>query len=508
MAKRKMSTFERLNTGEMNRKQRRELGRKVAAGDPGLSIENPDAGGIDVGNESHFVAVPPDRDPNPVQESGCWTEALNQRAEWLKACRIDTGAMQATGVYWIALYDVLEQHGIRAVLVNAQHTKNVPGRKTDVQECQWLMKLPTYGLVRDSFRLPEQMEGVRTVWRVRSRHVQDAGREVQHMQKALTKRNVQLANGISDIHGVSGQAIIGAILKGERDPYKLADLADSRVKASREEVARSLEGNWREDVLFELQQAVDSCRFVHRQMQECDQQLERSLANLPARILDVPAARKDAPTATPKKNKKKNKKKAAKPRGNEPELDLEAELKRICGVDLTSIDGISVMTAQTIVSEVGTDMSGFKDENHFASWLALTPSNNISAGKTVSRGKKKAKNRVAAAFRLSATTLLESDSYLGARYRHLRRQLPTFASAVKAMAHYLALIGLPHVHQRRSLGGLGRGTIRAKTHRTGTGESEFQSPCQRLQADSDRRSQLKPVAPQLQAGKRHQRQGP
>jgi transposase len=425
-----------LSRGEMNRRQRRELGRKVAAGDPGLTVENPNAGGIDVGNESHFVAVPPDRDPNPVREFGCWTEALIQMAEWLKACRIDTVAMQATGVYWIALYDVLEQHGIRVVLVNAQHTKNVPGRKTDVQESQWLMKLHTYGLVRDSFRLPEQMESVRTIWRLRDRHVKEAGRTIQHMQKALTKMNVQLANVISDINGVSGQAIIGAILQGERDPYKLADLKDHRVKASREEVARSLEGNWREDVLFELQQAVNSYHFAHQQMQECDPKLERYLAALPTRILDVPAQPEGALAAMPKKKKKK----AKKPRGNEPQLNLEAELKRICGVDLTSIDGINVMTAQTIVSEIGTDMSRFKDEDHFAAWLGLTPSKDISAGKTVRRGKKKVKNRLAGALRTAATTLLESDSYLGARYRHLRRQLPSFASAVKAMAHYLALL--------------------------------------------------------------------
>jgi len=163
MAKRRMSTFERLERGRLNRKQRRELGRQVAAADPGLTIVHANAGGIDVGNESHYVAVPPDRDPNPVREFGCWTAALNQMAEWLKSCQIDTVAMQATGVYWIALYDVLEQHGIRVVLVNAQHTKNVPGRKTDVQECQWLMKLHTYGLLRDSFRLAQEMEGVRTI---------------------------------------------------------------------------------------------------------------------------------------------------------------------------------------------------------------------------------------------------------------------------------------------------------------------------------------------------------
>ena len=264
MAKRKMSTFERLKAGLRNRAQRRELGRRVAASDPGLTVVHPHAGGIDVGHESHFVGVPPDRDENPVRELGGWRRALNERAEWLKSCRIDTVAVPATGVYWIALYDVLEQHGLRVVLVHAQHTKNVPGRKTDVQECQWLMKWHTYGLLRDSFRLQQDMEYVRTIWRLRDRHVQDAGRAVQHRQKALTKRNVQLANVISDISGLSGQAIIHAILQGERDPSQLADLVDYRVKASREEVARSLEGNWRADVLFELRQAVDSISRIGR----------------------------------------------------------------------------------------------------------------------------------------------------------------------------------------------------------------------------------------------------
>ncbi len=435
MAKRRMSTFERLKTGQMNRAQRRELGRRVAASDPGLTVVHANAGGIDVGNESHFVAVPPDRDANPVREFGCWTRALNEMAEWLKSCRIDTVAVQATGVYWIALYDVLEQQGIRVVLVNAQHTKNVPGRKTDVQECQWLMKLHTYGLMRDSFRLQQEMESVRTVWRLRDRHVKDAARDVQHMQKALTKMNVQLANVISDISGLSGQAIVSAILQGERDPFRLADLADYRVKASREEVARSLEGNWRAEVLFELQQAVDSYHFAHRQMQECDQKLALYLGSLPARTLELPA-----PSQAPPETAVQKRKKARKPRDNEPRMDLKTELKRICGVDLTSIDGINVMTAFTVISEVGTDLSGFKDENHFASWMGLAPSKDISGGKVVGRGKRKVNNRVAIMLRTAATSLLESDTHLGARYRHLRRQLPTFKAAVKAMARYLAVL--------------------------------------------------------------------
>ena len=240
---------------------------------------------------------------------------------------------------------------------------------------------------------------------------------------------------ISDISGLSGQTIIAAVLKGERDPYKFADLADYRVKASREEVARSLEGNWRAEVLFELQQAVDSYRFAHRQMQECDEKLALYLTNLPTRTLDIPAPSNPAPETVVQKRKK-----ARKPRDNEPRMDLKAELKRICGVDLTSIDGINVMTAFTVISEVGTDMSGFQNENHFASWMGLAPSKDISGGKTVGRGKKKVKNRVAVALRTAATSLLESDTHLGARYRYLRRQLPSYQGAVKAMARYLAVL--------------------------------------------------------------------
>ena len=308
MAKRKKSAFERLNNSQLNRKQRRDLGRRLAGNDPGLTVVHSDAGGIDVGNESHFAAVPPDRDANPVQEFGCWTADLKRMAEWLHACRIDTVAMQATGVYSIPLYDILTAHGIRVVLVNAQHTTNVPGRKSDVQECQWIMKLHTYGLLRDSFRLEEKMESVRTIWRLRDRRVKDASRAVQHMQKALTKMNIQLANVISDISGVSGQAIIAAILKGERDPWQLADLRHEMVRASREEVARSLEGNWRDDLIFELRQAVDSFHFAHQQMQQCDRQLERFLASLPTRIVDIPTERVTTAITLKAKKERKTKK--------------------------------------------------------------------------------------------------------------------------------------------------------------------------------------------------------
>ena len=432
MAKREQSTFERLKGKHLNRKERRELQRRLFSDDPGLEILHPDAAGIDIGNESHFVAVPPERDPEPVREFGSWTADLEGMAVWLKSCGIKTVAMQSTGVYWIATYDVLEKHGFEVFLVNARDTRNLPGRKTDVQESQWLRKLHTYGLLRNSFRPPDEIRAVRTTWRVRDRLVQDASRHVQHMQKALTTMNVQLANVVSDITGLTGQAIVRTILQGERDIYVLADLRDARVKASREEIARSLEGNWREDVLFELKQAVDAYDFVQKQMSECDKQLEKYMAALPSRSLPGSDAEE-----TDDGGKKKQKSK--KPKGNAPKFDLKAELRRVNGVDLTTIDGIDVMTAETILSEVGTDLSRFKTEQHFVSWAGLTPSQDVSGGKVIRQRSRRVNNRVGNALRLAARSLFRSESYLGARFRKLRARRGA-PKAIKGMARYMGCL--------------------------------------------------------------------
>jgi transposase len=445
MAKRKSSTFERLTSGKMNRKQRKELMRRVYADDPGLEVVHRHVAGIDVGNESHFVAVAPGRDPQPVREFGCWTADLLRMAEWLKSCGIETVVMQSTGVYWIAVYDVLEKAGFKVWLSNARETKNLPGRKSDVQEGQWLMKLHTYGLLRNSFRPPEHIRAVRTIWRLRDRHVREAGREIQHMQKAMTTMNVQLANVLSDISGVSGQAIIRAILGGQRDPYELAKLRDYRVKASLEEVARSLEGNWQEDVLFELQHAVDGYDFCQEQIRKCDQQLQQYLAALPsgkiapvaARVAEAQAGSTSAAVSSQPPQKSKKKRKRSKPRGNEPRFDLEAELKRICGVDLTTLDGVHVMTVLTFVSELGTDMRPWRTEDHLVSWLKLSPNRQISGGKVIKQERNRTKNRVANALRMAASGLKDSDSYLGARFRQLRGRLGP-GKATKAMAAHLA----------------------------------------------------------------------
>src|SRR5437899_5180423 len=259
---------------EMNRKQRREMVRQIQSEDLSLEVIHPDAAGIDIGNEFHYVAVPPSRDNQPVRRFGCTTAELKAMATWLRQCGIGTVAMQSTGVYWVAVYDILEQAGMEVYLVNARETKNLPGRKTDVQESQWLMKLHTYGLLRNSFRPSQEIRILRTYWRQRQDLVRSTGRHIQRMQKALTRMNIQLANVLSDVSGMTGQAIVKAILAGERDPYQLAALRNWRVKASEEEIARSLEGNWQEDLLFVLQQEQDGYEFCQKQMAECDQRLQ------------------------------------------------------------------------------------------------------------------------------------------------------------------------------------------------------------------------------------------
>ena len=436
MAKRKMSTFERLKHGKLNRKQWRELGRRLNSEDSGLQVVHPDAAGIDIGNESHFVAIPPDRDTTPIREFGSWTADLHEMAHWLQEHGIRTVAMQSTGVYWIPVLEVLEQAGLEVYLVNARGTKNLPGRKTDVQECDWIRKLHTYGLLRNSFRPSEEIRAVRTIWRQRERWVQETGRAVQHMQKALTTMNVQLANAISDISGVTGQAIVRAIIEGKRDPWELAELRDRRIFASKEEIAHSLQGHWREDVIFELRQAVESYDFFQKQMAACDQELIKYMAAIETRQIDP---EQDLPKdATPLSSTKSARRSKTRSK-NRPGFDLGSELQRTIGVDLTRIDGIDVITAQVVFSEIGADFSAFPDENHFASWLTLAPKRDISGGKVIRNVPAAGRNRVANALRMAAESLSRSNSYLGARYRRLRSRLDG-PVAVKAMARYLACL--------------------------------------------------------------------
>src|SRR5215470_3369522 len=411
---------------KMNRKQRRDLARRIQAQDLSLEVVHPDAAGIDIGNESHYVAVPSTRDSQPVRRFGCTTGELKAMAEWLKQCRIRTVAMQSTGVYWVAVYDILEQAGFEVYLVNARDTKNLPGRKSDVQESQWLMKLHTYGLLRNSFRPSQEIRMMRTYWRQRNDLVQSAGRHIQRMQKALTQMNVQLANVLTDISGLTGQVIIKAILAGERDPRQLAAYRDPRVKATEEELAAHLEGNWQEDLLFVLQQEQDGYEFCQKQMSECDQRLQRYLQQQEDR-------RHGASLPQEKRKERLRKKK----KGNAPQFALRAELFRMTGTDLTQIDGIDVTTTMTILSEAGWDMSKWKTEHHFVSWLRLCPDNRVSGDKIIGKGRLPTNNRVTNALRMAASTLRLSNTYLGAQFRRLRTKLGP-PVAIKAMAAKLA----------------------------------------------------------------------
>jgi transposase len=390
----------------------------------GLPPLNLNAAGIDVGNATHYVAVPPGRDAQPVSEFGSFTADLHRMARWLKACRVDTVVMQATGVYWIGLYQVLEEHGLNVRVVNARYTKTLPGRKTDVQECQWLQKLHTFGLLNNSFLPPAKIRELRTYLRQRENLVVGAATCIQHLQKTLTEMNVQLANVISDLTGVTGMAILRAMVAGERNPARLAALKNERIQASRAEIEQSLEGHWREELLFVLKQSLEMYDLYLEKIAACDQRIEAHLKTMTAKV-DVQA--QPMPEARRRKY----------PRRHQPRFDLRGQLYRVTGVDLTQIDGIDVQTAQTLISEVGVEMSAWKTEHHFSSWLGLCPDNRISGGKVLKRRTRRVISRASTALRLAAWNLLRSQSALGANFRRLRARLGA-PKAITAMAHKLA----------------------------------------------------------------------
>jgi len=419
----------------LTRKQRKDLARRLWTQDPGLDIVHPHAAGIDIGNSTHYVAVRPDRDPDSVRRFECFTADLHRLADWLQHCGVTTVAMQSTGVYWIPLYEILDARGIEVYLVNARHTKNLPGRKTDVQESQWLLKLHTYGLLRNSFHPSAAIRVVRTYWRQRGDHVQAVSTCIQRMQKVLTQMNIQLANVISDLSGWTGQRIIRAILDGERDPAALAALSHPGIRATRDMIAKSLEGTWQTDLLFVLQQEVAMYDAYQQRIAECDHALEQHLKGFADKVTDAPLD--GEPSATTGARLRSGPKRRRKAGSHAPQFDLGRELHRISGVDLTRIDGIDVGVAQAVISEVGLDMTRWKTEAHFASWLGLCPDNRITGGKVIRKGTRHVVNRAATALRLAATTLLRSQSYLGGQYRRLRARLGA-PKAITAMAHKLA----------------------------------------------------------------------
>lgn len=392
----------------------------MAQGKRVFELTHPNAAGIDIGAASHFVAVPPDRDDEPVREFPSFTQDLNRLADWLIACGVDTVAMESTGVYWIPLFELLESRGFTVYLVNARHVKNVSGRKSDVLDCQWLQQLMSFGLLAGAFRPQGELCALRTVARQRDMLLTYQARHVQHMQKALTQMNLQLAQVISDVVGETGQKIIRAILAGERDGQALAKLRNVRIRASEEDIAKALQGDWREEHLFALKQAVVLYDAYAEQLAECDRQLEKILTAL---------AQHEGQPDQPKR------------RGggarNAPRFDVRTHLFQLCGVDLTRIDGIDVTTAFKVLAEVGADLSRFKSAKHFASWLGLCPGTQISGGKVLSNASKRTANRAAQALKIAAANLRTSQSALGAYYRRLCARMDK-PRAITACAHKLA----------------------------------------------------------------------
>jgi transposase len=386
-------------------------------------VLQPNAAGIDVGAAEHWVAVPQGRDEPSVRSFGCFTADLYALADWLARCGVETVAMESTGVYWIPLFQVLEARGFEVKLVNARHVKNVPGRKTDVLDCQWLQRLHSCGLLSGSFRPEDQVCVLRSYWRHRENLVSGAAAQVQQMQKALTQMNLQLHKVITDITGETGMSIIRAILAGERDAVKLAQLKDPRVKSSVAQLAKALEGDYRPEHLFALQQAVELYDTYREKIVACDREVERCLQRFDIR------AGSTSPGAAPARRKNRH----------QPGFDLHGHLCRITGVDFTRIDGLDVLSVQTILAEVGLEPSPFPSAKHFCSWLGLCPNNRITGGRVKSSQTQKNANRAATAFRLGAQSLARSDTALGAFYRRMRSRLGA-PKAITATAHKLARI--------------------------------------------------------------------
>jgi len=398
---------------------------------------HPNTAGIDVGSGSHFVAVPPGRDPKPVREFPSFTVDLHRIVKWLKKCHIEKVAIESTGVYWIPLYEILEDNGFDVCLVNAKHIKNAPGRKTDVQDSQWLQQLHAYGLLQKSFRPTQTIVELRTFCRQRTGLIENASAYVLRMQKVLTEMNIQLNNVISDITGVTGMKIIKAIISGERSPKALARLRHARCRNPQEVIMKSLEGNYRDEHVFSLKQNLQIFQFHNAKISECEKEIEIRLQQIEAQIVPpkfpgVPGINHRSTTeviSRPKAPKKLRK--------HEFGFDLETHLERITGVNLAKIPGMTESSALLVISEIGLGITQWKNSKHFASWLGLCPKNKISGGKILSSRTRPGSKRVAWILRLCATSLHNSKSALGAHLRRLKSRLGA-PKAITALAHKLA----------------------------------------------------------------------
>jgi len=399
------------------------MGEKRGGRQHVLERINLHACGIDIGASGHHVAVPPGSSPDgmDVLEFGAFTEDLIGIAQWLQACEVTTVAMESTGVYWIPLYDLLDSHGFDVHLVDPRQLKRVPGRKTDLLDCQWLQELHTMGLLSGAFRPPDQVTALRAFVRQREMLVRYASDHIQHLQKALTQMNVKLQHVVTDVTGVTGMAIIRAIVAGERDPKVLAAHRQAGCKHDESTIAKALEGTWREEHLFSLRQALELLDVYQEKIAACDVAIEAHLAGFPDRTGGAvlpPSGR-------------------ARRRKNQPGFDLRSSLVRMTGVDLTRIEGLQATTVLKVISETGTDMAPWPSVKHFTSWMGVSPGSKKSGGKNYSGRTKPCANRAAAALRMAAQSLHHSKSWLGAflRRKAMQRGMP---KAITATAHKLA----------------------------------------------------------------------
>jgi len=389
-----------------------------------MQVVNPHAAGLDIGLAEIWAAVPPASDPQPVRKFGSFTPDLQALADWLRACGVSTVAMESTGVYWIPIYELLQARGFKPYLVNARHIKNVPGRKSDVQDCQWIQRLHSYGLLSNSFRPEEEMVVLRAYLRQRAELIEHRAAHIQHMQKALAQMNLQLTQVLKDISGVTGMQIIRAIVAGEHDPVTLAQFRDKRCKHSTDEIAKALTGSYRAEHLFALKQALNLYDAYSAQITECDAEIERQFSALkPTHDDDLPPLDRSAKPDTPCKNG--------------PSYDARAILYQLLGVDLLALDGLQASSVQTLLSELGTDLDAFPSVKHFCSWLHLAPHNDISGGKVLRSRLLKGGNRAGQVFRLAARSVSRSDSAFGAFYRRMRAKHGP-KTAIVATAHKLA----------------------------------------------------------------------
>jgi transposase len=390
-----------------------------------MPVVHPNAAGIDIGSKFHVVAVSPDKSTEPVRTFQSFTTDLHEMAKWLQSCEVTSIAMESTGIYWIPAFEILEGYGFEVFLVNARDVKNVPGRKTDVKDAQWIQRLHQFGLLRASFRPDKQIASLRAYMRQRERLLEFKASHIQHMQKALMQMNLQLHHVVSDITGATGMKIIRSIIVGERNPAVLAQYRDIRCKETTQTIEKALKGNYQEEHLFSLKQAVELFDYYTQKINECDSRIETTL-NLVG------------------KNKKKPDKPLPKARhrtkqSNALSFDIRSSLYQVLGMDLTQIHGIGPSLSLKLIAECGTDMSRWASSKHFTSWLCLSPGNKISGGKILSSRTRRSSSRATAALRLAATTLGKTSTALGAFYRRLSARVGK-SKAATATARKIAVL--------------------------------------------------------------------